>query len=68
VSIRVLKHGKPISRLQGGKCQHCGCEVRCLQSDATWLQDGPGDTTACFGIGCPDCERWIYLKPVKENP
>jgi hypothetical protein len=61
--VKIIKPGRP-ERPLTGRCDACSCVVECEESEATWLEDRPGDATACWGVKCPtpQCGRWIYLR------
>lgn len=64
--IEVIKAGQPKGDTpMKGRCIQCDGTVRCIKSDATWLEDRPGD--GCFAVRCPtkDCGGWAYLKEAR---
>lgn len=53
MAIEVVVPGQlPAEKKMGGKCQYCGCVVRCLQGDARFWNN-PERRDSWFEVTCP---------------
>lgn len=55
MSVRITKHGEDKSRKMSGKCNTCGCEVECCESDTRAYPEGlTGFPPVQWIAGCPE--------------
>lgn len=62
--MKILKQPRKELYVYHGTCDECRLVIECREHEVTWLSDGNGDASACYGIECPHCDvgQWIYLK------
>lgn len=65
--MKIIRNRNLRADVLAGKCRECGTMVECSKAEATWLEDRPGDPTACYGLECPDGCGWIYLSGGKRR-
>jgi hypothetical protein len=61
--MKIIEPGRP-ERPLTGRCDACLCVVECEESEATRIEDVPGDMTGYWGVRCPtpQCGQWIHLR------
>ncbi len=57
--ITIIEPGFLLGTFEG-KCNHCGCKVRCDKTDTTYNK---GDPDEPWNIACPQCRSVMSVFP-----
>ncbi len=70
-TMKILKPGViPVPKSFRGKCNYCGCEFECAESDLyrkegiSWTGNAPSQDQGCY---CPTCKKEVPIHKMTAN-